>query len=86
MVVVKKYGNNSQALHFLKIAHKKPRIPNPYEKIGKASLWDWFTLNGELKPNYIHATKPGTIVKQNKRNLLVLEEHLEFHDVLVSLL
>jgi hypothetical protein len=74
---VKKYSNNSQALHFLKIADKKPRIPNPHKKLGKASLWDWFTPNGELKPNYFQATKLGTIVKQNKRNLLVLEKHLQ---------
>jgi len=74
---VKKYGNNSQALHFLKFAHKKPRIPSPYEKLEKASLRDWFTPNGDLKPNYIHATRLGTTVKPNKRNLLVLEEHLE---------
>jgi hypothetical protein len=77
MVVVKKYGNNSQALHFFKIAHKKPRIPSPYEKLEKANLWDWFTPNGDLKPNYIHATRLGTTIKPNKRNLLLLEEHLE---------
>jgi hypothetical protein len=39
---VKRYGNNSQALHFLKTTHKKFGIPNPYEKLGRA-LWDWFT-------------------------------------------
>jgi hypothetical protein len=75
MVVVKKYGNNSQTLHFFKIAHKKPRIPSPYEKLGRANLWDWFTPNGELKPNYIHATRFGTTIKPNKKNLQVLGEH-----------
>jgi hypothetical protein len=50
-------------------------------------LWDWFTPNSELKPNYIHATKLGTIVKQKKnKNLLLLEEHPKLRDVLVNLL
>jgi hypothetical protein len=86
MVVVKKYGNNSQTLHFFKIAHKKPRIPSPYEKLGRANLWDWFTRHSELKPNYIHATRLGTTIKPNKRNLQVLEEHPKLRDVLVNLL
>jgi hypothetical protein len=35
---VKRYGNNSQALHFLKTTHKKFGIPNPYEKLRRASF------------------------------------------------
>jgi hypothetical protein len=51
MAIVKKHGNNSQALHFLKIAYRKLRVPSPCEKLVKASLWDWFTPHGDLKPN-----------------------------------
>ncbi len=61
--VIKKYGNNSQALHFLKTTHKKHGIPSPYEKLQKASLWDWLTPNRDFKPIYIHVTKLGTIMK-----------------------
>jgi hypothetical protein len=38
MDVVKRYGNNSQALHFLKSSHKKLGIPSPYKKLGRASF------------------------------------------------
>jgi len=41
MVVVKKHGNNFWALHFLKTTYRKPGVPSLYEKLGKASLWDW---------------------------------------------
>jgi len=61
-------------------------IPNPYEKLGKASLWDWFTPNGEFKPNYIHVAKLEITIKQNERNLLVFEKHPKLQNVMVSLL
>ncbi len=38
MDAVKRYGNNSQALHFFKSSHKKLGIPSPYEKLGRASF------------------------------------------------
>jgi len=69
MDAIKKYDNDSQALHFLKTTHKKHGIPSPYKKLRKASLWDWFTPNGDLKPNYIHLAKLGTTIKQNQQNL-----------------
>jgi len=75
MAIIKKHGNNSRALHFLKIAYMKPRVPNPYEKLGRPSLWDWFTPHGDLKPNYIHAQQLGTAIKKTKYNMLVLEEY-----------
>jgi hypothetical protein len=55
MTNVKKHDNNSQAMHFLKIAYKKLKVTSPYEKLGRASLWDWCKPHGDLKPNYIHA-------------------------------
>jgi hypothetical protein len=48
MDVIKKYDNNSQALHFFKIIHKKHAIPSAYKKLRKASSWDWFTPNHDL--------------------------------------
>jgi hypothetical protein len=55
MAIVKKHVNNFRALRFLKTAYKNPKVPSPYEKLGRASLWDWFTAHNDLKPNYIHA-------------------------------
>jgi hypothetical protein len=78
MVVVKKHGNNFRALHFLKTTYRKPRIPSPYEKLGKPSLWDWFTPHSDLQPNYICAQQLGTTIKKTKYNMLVLEEYPEF--------
>lgn len=66
MDVIKKYDNNSQALHFFKTIHKKHGIPSPYKKLRKASLWDSvFTPNRDFKSIYIHVAKLGTIMKQN---------------------
>jgi hypothetical protein len=85
MVVVKKYSNNPQALHFFKLL-KKRGVPSPYEKLRKASLWDWFKPNGEVKPNYIHVAKLEITIKQNKINLLIFEKHPKLQNALVSLL
>jgi len=75
MDAIKKNDNDSQALHFLKTTHKKHGIPSPYKKLRNASLSDWFTPNGDLKPDYIHLAKLGIAMKQNQQNLLILEEH-----------
>jgi len=51
MVAIKKYhGNKIDAFHFLRIVYKKPRCLSPYEKLGKYSLYDWFTY----KAKYAH--------------------------------
>jgi hypothetical protein len=75
MATINKHGNNSQAMHFLKTTYRKSRVSSPYEKLRKASLWDWFTLHGDLKSNYIHAQQLGTAIKKTKYNMLVLEEY-----------
>jgi hypothetical protein len=64
----------------------KPRIPSPYEKLGRASLWDWFTPHNDLKPNYIHAQQLGTAIKKTKYNMLVLEEYPMLQNTLVTML
>lgn len=43
-----------------------------YEKL-KASLWDWFSPQCNLKPNYIHAKQLGTMVKKNFKNMPILK-------------
>jgi len=65
-------------LHFLKTTYRKPGVPSLYEKLGKASLWDWFTPHSDLKPNYICAQQLETTIKKTKYNMLVLEEYPEF--------
>jgi hypothetical protein len=40
--------------------------PNPYEKLSRACLWEWFTTSCELKPNYKHALEVGTTMKSHK--------------------
>jgi hypothetical protein len=65
---IKRHGNNSNALHFLKTTYKKTNIPSPYEKLSKACLSKWFTTSSELKPNCKHAVELDTIMKPNKQN------------------
>jgi hypothetical protein len=74
MVAMKKYIQLPSFTLF-QTTHKKCGIPSPYEKLMKANLRDWFTPNGEVKPNYIHAAKLEITKKQNKRHLLIFEKH-----------
>jgi hypothetical protein len=67
MVAIKKYhGNKIDALHFLKIAYKKPRCPSPYEKCGRYSLYDWFTNRREVKAKYAHLAELTTQIQTKK--------------------
>jgi YesN/AraC family two-component response regulator len=55
MAAIKKYhGNKIDALHFLKIAYKKLGCFSPYKKLGRSSLYGWFTDRGEVKAKYAH--------------------------------
>jgi len=47
---MKKHGDFTNAFHYLKTFHKKPRKVNgPYEKLNRGSHYEWFTPRGELK-------------------------------------
>jgi hypothetical protein len=61
-------------------------MPSPYEKLNRACLCEWFTISGELKPNYKHAMEVGTIVKSNKESMHALEDYLEVCDSFVVML
>lgn len=77
MATMKKYSNNFIGLAlFQKNLQEAWNGPNLYEKL-KASLWDWFTPQCNLKPNYIHAKQLGTMVKKNFKNMPILKEYLE---------
>jgi hypothetical protein len=59
--IVKKHGDLTIALHYLKTFHRKPREVNgPYEKLSRGSLYEWFTPRKELKPHLKKAIARGT--------------------------
>ncbi len=75
LVALKSYGNNKSIFTFLQTPYKSPCIPNPYSKLTRGTMWEWFTKDGVLKENYIQATECRTIVKNPKQNMTKLEEH-----------
>jgi hypothetical protein len=83
---MKKHGNNNIILTFLQSVYKSPKMLNPYAKLTKNTMWEWFTKEGELKENYMEATQHGTIVKSPKWNLLELEKYHELRDEMVHVL
>jgi hypothetical protein len=77
VVAIKKYhGNKTNALHFLGIVYKKPWCLNPYEKLGRSSLYDWFTNRREVKAKYAYLVELSTRIQMRKWNLQVLENYL----------
>jgi hypothetical protein len=49
---MKKHGHLTNAFHYLKTFHRKPReVSGPYEKLKKGSLYEWFTPRGKLIPH-----------------------------------
>ncbi len=88
MATRKKYGNNSQALHFLKTTLKKSWFPSLYEKLeGQAcaiglhpkEIWNQTTF-------ILVAKQFGIVIKKNKQNMLKFEKYLELWDTLVTML
>jgi hypothetical protein len=61
-------------------------VSNPYAKLTKNTMWEWFAKEGELKENYMEATQCKTEVKDPKKNLPKLEEYPELHDQMVYVL
>jgi hypothetical protein len=49
---------------------------NPYEKLGRSNLYDWFTDRREVKAKYAHLIKLNTRVQMRKWNLPILENYL----------
>ena len=54
---IKKYSNNMQALRYLQTTFRSLGILSPYENISRGSLWTWFTKDGNLRDNYLHAVE-----------------------------
>jgi hypothetical protein len=48
LVVVQKYGANSNVVHYLQTTYQSQRVPSPYKKLSINSLWSLFTPKGEL--------------------------------------
>jgi len=81
---VKRFGRNTDVVNYLKLAFKTPHAPSPYEKLSRASLWNWFDDKGDLRPNFKEASDLGHHVKHQKQNFHVLENHPHVRDQLVS--
>jgi hypothetical protein len=75
-VINEYHGNNTNAFHFLGIAYEKLGCPNPYEKLGRFSLYDWFTYREEVKAKYAHLVELTTQVQMRKWNLTFFENYL----------
>ncbi len=50
------YENNKIVLTFLHNVYKSLGVPNPYAKLTRNTMWEWFTKEGELKENYMETT------------------------------
>jgi hypothetical protein len=48
IVSIQKYDANSNAMHYLQTTYQSPRIPSPYKKLAKNSLWTCFTPKIEI--------------------------------------
>jgi hypothetical protein len=86
IVVIRKHGSNSTTLHFLKTSLKRPNMLNPYEKLSRACLWEWFITSGDLKPNYKDAMEVGITMKSKKKSMYTLGDYLKVCDSLVVML
>jgi hypothetical protein len=85
VVVVQKYGTSSNVVHYLRTTYRSPRVPSPYKKLAKNSLWSWFTTKGEFRPNYLQVAQ-GTIVRHFKQHLSFFKKYPTLQDDLVTML
>jgi hypothetical protein len=59
---------------------------NPYAKLIREAMWEWFTKDGVLKENYIQTIERNTIVKNPKQNMPKLEEHPKLRNEMLHIL
>lgn len=60
---------------------------SPYERLNRACLGDWFTMNNKLQPNYMHVMELRSAMKPNKENVHALsKEHPTIHDSFIDML
>ncbi len=87
LAIVKKHGDLTSALHYLKTFHRKPReFSGPYEKLNKGSLYEWFTLRGELKPHVKVVVEKGTTSIVVEKHFSILETKPKLRNELITLL
>ncbi len=84
---MKKQGDLTRVLHYLKTFHKKlGKVSVPYEKLSRGSLYEWFTPKGKLKPHVkvvIEKVTASTIIE---KQISFLETRPELKDELITLL
>jgi len=87
MAAIKKYhGNIINTFHFLKIVYKKHDVPNPYGKLGRTNLYEWFIDKGKIKTKYVHVAKIGTQVETWKQILPMFQNQPILRDSIVAML
>ena len=82
--VIKRYGRTQAAIYYLEIAFRTPGGPNPYKKLGRSSLYDWFDEKKELQANYKEAANLEHHPKKQDQNLPILDNYPHVRDQLVS--
>jgi len=86
-VAVKKCGDLTIALHYLKTFHRKPwKVSGPYEKLNRRFLYEWFTLRSELKPHVKVVVKKGRTSILVEKHFSILETKPKLKDELITLL
>jgi hypothetical protein len=86
LAAVKKHGDFTSALHYLKTFHRKlGKISGPYEKWNRGSLYEWFTLRRELKPHVKVVVKKGTTSIVVEKHFSILETKPKLKDELITL-
>jgi len=87
LATVKKHGDLTGALHYLKTFHRKPKeVSGPYEKLSKGYLYEWFTPRRKLKPHVKVVIKKRTTSTTAKKHFSIFETRLKLKDELITLL
>ncbi len=74
LVAVKKHGDLTSVLHYLKTFHNKiGEVSGPYENLSRKSLYEWFTPRREIKPHMKIVVEKGTTSIVAKKHFLILE-------------
>ncbi len=83
--VVKKHGDFTNVLHYLKTFHRKPgKVNGPYENLNGRSLYEWFTPRGKLKPHLKKTITRG--IASFPTHFSILETKPKLKDELVNVL
>jgi len=86
-ITMERHKSLTTILHYFRAFHKKPKEhSNPFDKLSRSSLGEWFTLDGNIKLGVKKSIERGRDFTITKQHIPILDCRLEVKNEFMYLL